>query len=202
MRQSAVRIPLKTHHQTRTVKTLGCLVFSMTAGAVLLSRAEPSYPSFPAPGEARSTPAQAISDIQAPESQEWQCVVVHYASLAGTLERPALVAGHRATARESYHFLVEPDGSVIASRAWREQTSIDGDRRGLHIGLAPGRTRSMVPRLQWDAFQQLLRDLARQCRFEVTQIRWDERSDTTRPSGWSGRAARLGDWLVSKGLSS
>ena len=192
---------MKKHSPTRLFRTLGYLVVCMTVGVALLSVAQPTGPPTDPPPENRCSPVAAVADISIVPARLWRDVVVHCPRGPASSPGPLLSAAGPAGGVHDYHFLVQPDGRIIASSAWRQQKPIGTDRLGLHIALGGGRISTMIPRLQWNAFRELLGQLQRRFRLDPARIRLAETSD--RDSGLipPAKAARFRNLLWSVRLA-
>lgn len=192
---------MKKQSHTRLVRTLGYLVVCMTAGAALLSVAQPPRPSTQPPTQEGYTPAQAVADVSTTPARTWLGVVVHRTEAIEPTRRPLLSVAQPAAGGGDYHFLVHPDGRIVTSDAWREQAPIGTDQLGLHVALADSRVKTVIPRLQWNAFRELLRQLHRRFRLDPARIRLAETSGTDRFPQPPDQAVRLRNLLLSMGLS-
>jgi hypothetical protein len=162
---------------SRMVRTLGYLVVCMTAGAALLRLVEPASPPATPPADQDDSPAEAIDDITARATYAWQGVVVHCTDALAGPHRPLLFASDRRPAPQAYHFVVRPDGTILTSSAWRTQQPIGADSLGLHIALAGSRLRTAIPRLQWNAFRDLLTHLQQRFHLDPESVDLIEASD-------------------------
>ena len=100
---------------SRMVRTVGYLVVCMTAGAAVLSLAEPPRPPATPLPEQDASPAEAIDDITACAAHTWQGVVVHCTDAQAAPRRRLLFANDRPPAPLAYHFVVldAEDGRVV-----------------------------------------------------------------------------------------
>jgi len=119
-----------TDQRTRTAKTLGCLVASMTAGTALLSWMEPRD----IPREIRPGPlliahpaARAVESWTSTSTTRWRGVVVHF---LGQRLPPGAVGDSRLL-----HFVVEPDG-----RVWRGKANGKAADGVIRVGIAGAAT--------------------------------------------------------------
>ncbi|UCG32744.1 MAG: N-acetylmuramoyl-L-alanine amidase [Phycisphaerales bacterium] len=177
---------------------MGYLVVCMTAGAAVLSLAEPPRPPATPRPEQDASPAEAIDDITACAAHTWQGVVVHCTAPQAPARRRLLFATDHRPAPQAYHFVVRPDGTIITSPAWRQQKPIGPDPLGLHIALAGGRLRTAIPRLQWNAFCELLAHLQQRFCLDPERIELAEASDI---DAFPDHRERVRRFLLSVGIT-
>jgi hypothetical protein len=124
-------------------------------------------------------PAGVVGEVSATHpTRRWQSVVVH--RTAETQPRFRFLSGVAdPVAERDCHFLVRPDGTVLASTAWRDQRPTGPDPFGLHIGLVEGPVRNAVSRSQLNALRELLDHLQQRFRLDPTRITLMEESDTS-----------------------
>jgi hypothetical protein len=180
------------------VRTLGYLVACMTAGAAVLSLTEPARPPAKPSPEQDASPAKAIDEIAVRAAHAWQGVVVHCTDGRAARRRCLLFATDHHPTPQKYHFVIRPDGAIVASPAWRAQQPIGSDTLGLHIALAGGRLRTAIPRLQWNAFRELLAHLQRRFRLDPERIELAEASDI---DAFPAHRERVRRFLLSVGLN-
>ena len=117
----------------RMTKVLGCLVLSVTAGAILLKLLQPdpllNVTAFSL--SATFTPIQRIFETRVPvESTGWQYVLI-YQSGSSNGNAQTIAESHQRHRRQDlpYHFVINngsgaPDGRIQVSQRWVQQKSV------------------------------------------------------------------------------
>lgn len=123
---------------------LGCLVASMTTGAVFLHWCQPT--------RLRPVPESAIELIANAINQPWSQVQVDPARLDGRINETET------------HFFIDREGRWSATNSWKSQSTIAGQRQGvIRISLQPSPNTNKLTPAQWDTTQRLVRELVKQC---------------------------------------
>ena len=114
----------------RMTKVLGCLVLSVTAGAIILKLLQPepltNVTAFSL--SAAFTPIQQIFETRVPvDSSRWQSIVIHQTgSTTGSAQTIAQSSRKAGLNGLGYHFVINngrgaPDGRIQVSQCWVEQ---------------------------------------------------------------------------------
>ena len=123
----------------RMTKVLGCLVLSVTIGAIVLGvlQPEPLMEVTAFSLSAAFNPIHQIYQTRVPvEASRWDYVVIHQSgSIEGNAQTIAEDATKRGRGEAGYHFVVNngrgaPDGRIQVSQVWVEQKSGSVGRRG------------------------------------------------------------------------
>ncbi len=152
--------------QSRMAKTLGCLVFAMTAGALVLYWIEPSSAS----GDSRYAiqllareVKQAVRHDASPSPNPWRSVVVRAG--AGAMEHAA-----------QPHFRITSQGELSSTAEWKRQRSSDGNGV-IEVLVEPSRARDRrLPLQQINTFIALIDELRHTCLSGDAPIEVDEPS--------------------------
>jgi hypothetical protein len=131
----------------RMAHTLGCLVASMTVGAILLHVVQPK-PDRPA-----AVPALELVAV----TQEWQSIQVEPARPDGRID-PAQT-----------HFFVDRDGRCSDTETWRTQKHV-GQPGIIHIAIQPTGNANKVTGAQWNTTKLLVGDLEQKCRIPNKRV--------------------------------
>lgn len=134
-------------------RTLGCLVASMTLGAVLLDWVQPSHRSDGRPAIELIARGGAI--------QPWASV------------RVAPRAAVQATQVKDTHFVIDREGNCSATDHWLNQRRL-GQEPVVRIGLLLNGHSNEVTSTQWLATQELVGALQRACAIVPRQIVIDD----------------------------
>lgn len=127
--------------QKRMAQTLGCLVASMTACAVLLHWGQP--------GPERAVAAPGFELAANTVKQAWQGVRIDAGRLDGQLDAA------------STHFFVDREGRGTMTDAWKSQGQLR--QKGIvHITLQPSAKTKQITPAQWDTTSKLLSELFRE----------------------------------------
>ena len=162
----------------RMTKVLGCLVLSVTAGAIILKLLQPdpltNVTAFSL--SAAFNPIQQIFETRVPvDGSRWQYIVIHQsASTTGKAQTIAESSRRAGINGQGYHFVIDnasaaPDGRIQVSQYWIEQQAVSGSSiiRICLIGdfsaVGPGPT-------QMRQLQALLRSLQQRCQIPSRNI--------------------------------
>ncbi len=173
----------------------------MTLGAAALNLAEPKVAASGGPRDAlavQASLADAVSYVTVDDYRAWDAIVIHYAEPP----RPAsarLAAVQRAAPKDTFHFIVHVDGRVTATQRWQQQEPLGPEAEGVHICFLPG-SGSELPRVQWEAFRELVGMLQSRWQVQSARVTLAEASDITRRPDLPRQAALLRDMLSSTGL--
>jgi len=130
----------------RMTKVLGCLVLSVTAGAILLKLLQPdpllNVTAFSL--SAAFTPIQRVFETRVPvDGARWQYILI-YQSGSTSGDAQAIAESFRQERRQElpYHFVINngdgaPDGRIQVSQRWVEQESAGPYAVG-QGGMVPG----------------------------------------------------------------
>ena len=129
--------------QKRMAQTLGCLVASMTACAILLHWGQP--------GPDRAVAAPAVELIASPITQPWQGIRIDPARSDGRIDAPGT------------HFFVDREGRWSATEAWQNQGQLR-QKGVVHITLQPSANTNKITPAQWDTTQRLMGVLLSKCK--------------------------------------
>ena len=172
----------------RMTKVLGCLVLSVTAGAILLRLLQPNpllnVTAFSL--SAAFTPIQQIFETRVPvNGSRWQSIVVSQSgSSSGNAQKLAESSRRSGLEGVGYHFVINnglgaPDGQIQVSQRWMQQQPENSRPLG-HFGDANksviricliGNFSSVAPRsTQMKQLQALLRSLQQRCRIPLRNI--------------------------------
>ena len=188
-------------------KTLGCLIGSMLIGVVVLSLSEPDYRISESSAGGIETSVDAVSSIDGTATSDWDRVVVRWAETAGPNEpdEPILIGDSVQTSDGvspgDYHFAIGANGTVNASRAWRDQASVGRELHALQVVLTSGRIPNRITRLQGRALSELLAQLRDQCHMEFEQVDLLQPPEDERFAMLAGPSTGFRDMLVSIGLT-
>jgi hypothetical protein len=127
--------------QKRMAQTLGCLVASMTACALVLhlGQPKPDRPAVP----------PAIELIASVINQPWHYIRIDPAPADGQIDRQA-------------HFFVDREGRWSATDTWRSQARL-GQKGVVQIALQPSAHTNKITPAQWETTRRLMRVLLDQC---------------------------------------
>ena len=187
----------------RMTKVLGCLVLSVTAGAILLKLLQPepllNVTAFSL--SAALTPIQKVFETRVPvDDSRWQSILVYQSGSAdGNAQTIAESSRPKGSNGLGYHFGINngrgaPDGRIQVSQEWVEQKTDSP-----HLLGRPGVSRGSAIRIcligdfstappgptQIKQLQTLLRSLQHHCRIPSRNI-----------SMVSARAARTNQWRL------
>ena len=174
----------------RMTKVLGCLVLSVTAGAIILKLLQPepltNVTAFSL--SAAFTPIQQIFETRVPvDSSRWQSIVIHQTgSTTGSAQTIAQSSRKAGLNGLGYHFVINngrgrgaPDGRIQVSQCWVEQkpegnrpfsqSSILG-RSAIRICLIGDFSTSGPSPTQMRQLQSLLRSIQQHCRIPSRKI--------------------------------
>ena len=128
--------------QKRMAQTLGCLVASMTACAVVLhwGQPKPDRPGVP----------PAIELIASSITQPWQYIRIDPARADGQLDA------------SQTHFFVDCEGRWSATETWRAQTQL-GQKGVVQIALQPSANTNKITPAQWETTRRLMGVLLNKC---------------------------------------
>ena len=172
----------------RMTKVLGCLVLSVTAGAILLKLLQPdpllNVTAFSL--SAAFTPIQRVFDIGVPvDGARWQYILIYQSgSTSGNAQ--TIVESYRQERRQElpYHFVINngygaPDGRIQVSQRWVEQKSVGPHAIG-QAGTVPGAVIKIcligdfgaagAEPIQMRQLRTLLRILQQQCQIPSENI--------------------------------
>lgn len=127
--------------QRRMAQTLGCLVASMTACAILLHWGQPK-PGRPVIGPALELNALSIT-------QPWRYIRIDPARMDGSLDRQA-------------HFFVDREGHCSSTQTWQNQAHL-GQKGVVQIALQPSANTNEITPAQWDYTRRLMTKLRETC---------------------------------------
>ena len=151
------------NRQTRMFRMLTCLALAMTGTAVLLSWMEPSGRGAAeqlAPALAAMEAEQAVA-VSAPIALgRWQRVDVVVCREAVSARANVLAAVPQT---EQYHFLVQPDGHVLANPSWLDQAPIGDADDVVRVGVCCLDDDSDLSFSQRVALETLVTQLRRHC---------------------------------------
>jgi hypothetical protein len=128
--------------QKRMAQTLGCLVASMTACAVLLHWGQPK-------GDRPATPP-AMELIASSVTQSWQSIRIEPARSDGRIDP------------KQTHFFVDREGRWSDTEAWRTQGKLK-QQGVVRIAVQPSTNSNRMTAAQWDTTQRLMTVLLRTC---------------------------------------
>lgn len=124
-------------------QTLGCLVASMTACAVLLHWGQPRPD--------RPTAPLAMELIASSITQPWQGIRIDPARSDGRIDAPGT------------HFFVDREGRWSATEAWQKQGQLK-QKGVVHITLQPSANTNKITPAQWETTQRLMAFLLSTCK--------------------------------------
>lgn len=128
--------------QKRMAQTLGCLVASMTACAVVLHWGQPKS------GRAAVPPAMEL--IASSVTQPWQSIRIEPARADGRIDP------------KQTHFFVDREGRWSDTEAWRTQSK-NKQQGVVRIAVQPSTNTNRMTAAQWDTTQRLMAVLLRTC---------------------------------------
>jgi len=123
-------------------QTLGCLVASMTVGALLLHLVQPK-PEQPAPAPAIELIAHSIT-------QPWQQIRVEPGHVDGRIDP------------RHTHFFVDREGRWSYTETWQTQSHL-GRKGVVQIALQPSANTNKVTAPQWETTRRLMAVLLKEC---------------------------------------
>ena len=128
--------------QKRMAQTLGCLVASMTACAILLHWGQPRSD--------RPVMPPAMELIASSITQPWQSIQIEPARADGLID-----------ARHT-HFFVDREGRWSPTEAWQTQGQLK-QKGVVHIAVQPSANTNKMTPAQWDTTQRLMTVLLNKC---------------------------------------
>lgn len=131
--------------QSRMAKTLGCLVGSMTVGALILHWIQPAAPPFGSDYAFRLIAREVKGSVEAqpaPDSPSWRAVEI----AAGAPTEPS-------------HFRITRAGQLTMNEAWRRQSGIEVGT--IRVIVDPPAHAESVSAQQIDTLHALLTELRR-----------------------------------------
>jgi hypothetical protein len=137
----------KDRHR-RMAQTLGCLVASMTAGAVLLHWVQPK------PERTATPPAELVAHSI---KQQWQYIRIDPARKDGRIDP-----------RET-HFFVDREGALSWTQTWQTQSHL-GQKGVVRIALQPSAHTNQVTAPQWETTRWLMSLLCNKCRIPTRNV--------------------------------
>lgn len=137
----------------RMAQTLGCLVASMTVGAVVL------HWGLPASGRVASAPPVELSAVAV--TQPWQGIHIGPSGPGGQFD-PARI-----------HFFVDRKGFWSLTESWNAQRSVGG-RGIIRIALEPSPDGNQISGPQWETTQRLRKVLVEKCRIPIGRVDLDD----------------------------
>lgn len=137
----------KDRHK-RMAQTLGCLVASMTTGAILLHWVQPK-PDRPA-----TPPAELVAHSI---KQQWQYIHIDPARKDGRIDP------------QETHFFVDREGALSWTQTWRTQSHL-GQKGVVRIALQRSATTNKVTPVQWETTRWLMGLLCDKCRIPERNV--------------------------------
>jgi hypothetical protein len=137
----------KDRHR-RMAQTLGCLVASMTAGAVLLHWVQPK------PDRSATQPAELVAHSI---KQQWRYIRIDPARKDGRIDP------------QETHFFVDREGALSWTQAWQTQSHL-GQNGVVRIALQPSANTNKVTPMQWQTTRWLMNLLCDKCRIPERNI--------------------------------
>lgn len=134
----------------RMAQTLGCLVASMTVGAIVLQWGQPA--------SAPTSPTQSVELIASSIRGHWQAIHID------TPNRPDGQIDPLRT-----HFYVDRAGLLSVSKTWRDQTRVDG-KQVIRIVLQPPERSNQIAAPQWETTCRLRDVLIERCRIDTRDV--------------------------------
>ena len=159
------------------------------------------------PDNSVETSADAVSSIEDRTTTDWNRVMVRWAKPTGPNEpdKPILIGDSVRASDEvspgDYHFVIGANGTVTASRAWRDQASVGPELHALQVVLTSGRIPNRITRLQGRALSELLAQLRDQCHMEFEQVDLLQPPEDERFAMLAGPSTGFRDMLLSIGLT-
>lgn len=172
----------------RMTKVLGCLVLSVTAGAIILKFLQPepltNVTAFSL--SAAFTPIQQIFETRVPvDSSRWKSIVIHQTgSTTGSAQTIAQSSRKTGLNGLGYHFVINngrgaPDGRIQVSQCWVEQKpegyypfgqAGTSAASAIRICLIADFSTSGPSSTQMRQLQSLLRSIQQHCRIPSRKI--------------------------------
>ena len=172
----------------RMTKVLGCLVLSVTAGAVILRLLQPAplidVKAFTL--AAAFNPIGQIFDTSVPvQGDRWQYIEIHQSQTPrGSIQSLAEAYRNNALGPLAYHFVITngrggPDGWIQVSQQWAQQQSDRGPQVSRWAASAPATIKICLigdfgqagpARVQFSQLKLLLRSLQKRCKIPPENI--------------------------------
>lgn len=162
-RQNPYIIKRAMDRHKRMARTLGCLVASMTLGAILLEFTQPDRPSrTPLAGNLLQSVRPEVSADGADRSVEWEAIsVVPQTRLT---DDPSITP----------HIVISPEGDYLDRSNWDRQARLHPADTVL-VGLLDAAGGEDVPHRQWEAAWRLVQALQAECSIPDSRITIDDR---------------------------
>ena len=165
----------------RMTKVLGCLVLSVTAGAIVLGLLQPDplqdVTAFSL--SAVFNPIQQIYQTRVPvDGSRWRYLVIHQSgSVAGNARTISQEARERGQDKKFYHFVINngrgaPDGRIQVSHRWAEQQGgqVRPDGSTINICLVGNFATAGPGRTQMAQLLRLISSLQQRCHIPAQNI--------------------------------